>query len=77
MTAIYPLGRFKYIPSQNKFYQRYNEDGSIDRACQKAIRAVDIYYISLNSQKGLLDRYTSPKLYKQTEIGIFFSHRAR
>ncbi len=50
---------------QNKFYQQYNQDGAIDRSYLKAIYAIDNYLSGLKNPKGLLERYTPPKLYPQ------------
>lgn len=52
---------------QNKFYQRYNQNGAIDREYMKAIRAVDEYLRSLKTKKGLLERYALSKLHPQTK----------
>jgi hypothetical protein len=55
---------------QNKFYQRYNQDGAIDRGYLKSIYTIDRYFLSLKTPKGLLERYTPPKLYLQTKAGF-------
>lgn len=55
---------------QNKFYQRYNQDGLIDRGYLQAIHAIDKYFSTLKSSKGLFERYTPPKLYPQTKTAF-------
>ena len=52
---------------QNKFYQRYNQNGVIDREYLKAIYAVNEYLLSTKAHKGLLEKYVPPKLYPQTK----------
>ena len=52
---------------QNKFYERFNKDGAVDRGYLRAIKAVDDYYMSLKGQKGLIERYTPPKPRPQTK----------
>jgi hypothetical protein len=55
---------------QNKFYQRYNQDRAIDRGYLKAIYTIDRYLLSLKIPKGLLERYTPPKLYPQIKMAF-------
>lgn len=52
---------------QNKFYQEYNNDGSIDLAYFKAIQSINTYLCGLKTPKGILERYIPETLYTQTK----------
>ncbi len=59
-----------YYHPQNKFYQRFNQNGAIDQSYLKAIYSIDDYLSNLRSTKGLLDRYTPPRFYPQTKAAF-------
>jgi len=55
---------------QNKFFQRYNPNGDIERGYLRAILAVDGYLSTLRARRGLLERYTSPRQSEQRKMAF-------
>jgi hypothetical protein len=64
-VPYYVLATINWYKPQNKFVERYNQDGEVTRTYEKAIAAINVHYKGMRSGKTLIERYGGSQLYPQ------------